>query len=66
MAAEAEAGRHRDLDVGGPRLGDQVEPLAEGLVADSKGVTQPFVATNWNPQGYGANPISRIRVLVEA
>ena len=33
---------------------------------DSKGVTQPFVATNWNPQGYGANPISRIRVLVEA
>ncbi len=33
---------------------------------DSKGATQPFVATNWNPQGYGANPISRIRVLVEA
>ncbi len=31
---------------------------------DSKGVTQPFVAANWNPQGYGANPISRIRVLV--
>jgi DMSO/TMAO reductase YedYZ molybdopterin-dependent catalytic subunit len=31
---------------------------------DSKGVTQPFVAGNWNPQGYGANPINRIRVLV--
>ena len=22
---------------------------------DSKGATQPFVATNWNPQGYGGN-----------
>ena len=33
---------------------------------DSKGVTQPFAAANWNPQGYGANPINRIRVLVEA
>ena len=32
---------------------------------DSNGVTQPFTATNWNPQGYGANPINRIRVLVE-
>ena len=31
---------------------------------DAKGVTQPFVARNWNPQGYGANPINRIRVLV--
>ncbi|MDP3158457.1 MAG: sulfite oxidase [Reyranella sp.] len=31
---------------------------------DSKGVTQPFIAGNWNPQGYGANPINRIRVLV--
>lgn len=31
---------------------------------DSKGVTQPFVAGNWNPQGYGGNPINRIRVLV--
>jgi sulfite oxidase len=31
---------------------------------DSKGVTQPFAAGNWNPQGYGANPINRIRVLV--
>ncbi|MCX7365398.1 MAG: sulfite oxidase [Alphaproteobacteria bacterium] len=33
---------------------------------DTKGVTQPFTAANWNPQGYGANPINRIRVLVEA
>jgi hypothetical protein len=34
--------------------------------ADTKGVTQPFAAPNWNPQGYGANPVSRIRVLVES
>jgi sulfite oxidase len=34
--------------------------------ADTKGVTQPFAAANWNPQGYGANPINRIRVLVES
>ena len=33
---------------------------------DSKGVTQPFAARNWNPQGYGANPVSRIRVLVDS
>lgn len=33
---------------------------------DAKGVTQPFTAANWNPQGYGANPINRIRVLVES
>ena len=33
---------------------------------DTKGTTQPFAAANWNPQGYGANPINRIRVLVEA
>ncbi len=33
---------------------------------DSKGVTQPFIAANWNPQGYGANPVNRIRVLVES
>ena len=31
----------------------------------SKGVTQPFAAANWNPQGYGGNPINRIRVLVD-
>ena len=33
---------------------------------DSKGMTQPFTAANWNPQGYGANPLNRIRVLVES
>ena len=33
---------------------------------DSKGVTQPVVAGNWGPQGYGANPINRIRLLVES
>ena len=33
---------------------------------DSKGVTQPFTASNWNPQGYGANPINHIRVFVES
>jgi len=31
---------------------------------DRNGVTQPLVAANWNPQGYGANPVNRIAVLV--
>ncbi len=31
---------------------------------DSEGRMQPHVAANWNPQGYNANPISRIAVLV--
>lgn len=31
---------------------------------DSRGVAQPHVATNWNPQGYGSNPFHRIAVLV--
>ena len=31
---------------------------------DSRGVAQPHVATNWNPQGYGSNPMHRIAVLV--
>jgi sulfite oxidase len=31
---------------------------------DSRGVAQPHVPTNWNPQGYGANPFHRIAVLV--
>jgi sulfite oxidase len=31
---------------------------------DSRGVAQPHVAGNWNPQGYGANPMHRIAVLV--
>jgi hypothetical protein len=25
---------------------------------------QPHVAANWNPQGYGANPISRVAILI--
>jgi sulfite oxidase len=31
---------------------------------DSAGATQPHVAGNWNPQGYGGNPMHRIAVLV--
>jgi DMSO/TMAO reductase YedYZ molybdopterin-dependent catalytic subunit len=31
---------------------------------DRNGVMQPIVAANWNPQGYGANPINRIAILV--
>jgi DMSO/TMAO reductase YedYZ molybdopterin-dependent catalytic subunit len=31
---------------------------------DEDGVMQPHLAANWNPQGYGANPISRAAVLV--
>jgi DMSO/TMAO reductase YedYZ molybdopterin-dependent catalytic subunit len=31
---------------------------------DSSGKTQPHVAGNWNPQGYGGNPMHRIAVLV--
>jgi DMSO/TMAO reductase YedYZ molybdopterin-dependent catalytic subunit len=31
---------------------------------DSRGVAQPHIAGNWNPQGYGANPMHRIAVLV--
>ena len=31
---------------------------------DSEGKMQPHMAGNWNPQGYGANPISRVAVLV--
>jgi len=33
---------------------------------DANGKTQPFQATNWNPQGYGANPITQVRVLAES
>ncbi len=32
---------------------------------DSTGVMQPMMAGNWNPQGYGANPIMWVSVLVE-
>jgi DMSO/TMAO reductase YedYZ molybdopterin-dependent catalytic subunit len=31
---------------------------------DAAGRMQPHAAPNWNPQGYGANPISRVAVLV--
>jgi sulfite oxidase len=31
---------------------------------DTEGRAQPHVAPNWNPQGYGANPMHRIAVLV--
>ena len=31
---------------------------------DSRGVAQPHVATNWNPQGYGSNPLHRIAIMV--
>ncbi len=31
---------------------------------DSRGVSQPYIASHWNPEGYGANPIHRIRVRV--
>jgi sulfite oxidase len=31
---------------------------------DSHGLMQPHVAPNWNPSGYGGNPMHRIAVLV--
>jgi DMSO/TMAO reductase YedYZ molybdopterin-dependent catalytic subunit len=31
---------------------------------DKKGISQPFAAANWNPQGYGANPINHTAVLI--
>jgi sulfite oxidase len=31
---------------------------------DDKGRMQPHAAANWNPQGYGANAISRVAVLI--
>lgn len=31
---------------------------------DDKGVAQPHIAGNWNPQGYGGNPMHRIAILV--
>jgi DMSO/TMAO reductase YedYZ molybdopterin-dependent catalytic subunit len=31
---------------------------------DTRGVMQPHVVGFWNPQGYGGNPMHRIRVLV--
>ena len=31
---------------------------------DSRGMLQPHIAGDWNPQGYGGNPMHRIAVLV--
>jgi DMSO/TMAO reductase YedYZ molybdopterin-dependent catalytic subunit len=31
---------------------------------DNRGRSQPHIAGNWNPQGYGANPMHRIAILV--
>jgi DMSO/TMAO reductase YedYZ molybdopterin-dependent catalytic subunit len=31
---------------------------------DARGVSQPHIAGAWNPQGYGGNPMHRVRVLV--
>jgi len=31
---------------------------------DSQGRMQPHVAGNWNPQGYGANPMHRVAILI--
>ena len=31
---------------------------------DASGKAQPHIAGNWNPQGYGGNPMHRVAVLV--
>ena len=31
---------------------------------DRNGVAQPIVAANWNPQGYGANAVNRLAVMI--
>ena len=31
---------------------------------DSKGLMQPHIAGNWNPQGYGANPMHRVAIRI--
>ena len=31
---------------------------------DENGVSQPHIAGNWNPQGYGSNPMHRVAILV--
>jgi sulfite oxidase len=31
---------------------------------DSRGIMQPHVTGNWNPQGYGGNPLHRVAVLI--
>jgi sulfite oxidase len=31
---------------------------------DSRGIMQPHIAGNWNPQGYGGNPMHRVAIRV--
>ena len=31
---------------------------------DARGVAQPYTATDWNPQGYAANPMHRVAITV--
>ncbi len=31
---------------------------------NSRGVMQPHIAGNWNPQGYGANPLHRVAIRI--
>jgi len=31
---------------------------------DSRGIMQPHAAANWNPQGYGGNPMHRVAILI--
>lgn len=31
---------------------------------DSRGAMQPHIAGNWNPQGYGANPMHRVAIRI--
>jgi DMSO/TMAO reductase YedYZ molybdopterin-dependent catalytic subunit len=31
---------------------------------DARGIMQPHLAGNWNPQGYGGNPMHRVAVLI--
>jgi len=47
-----------------------VRPPSDGYyeiwtrATNSRNVMQPHVAGNWNPQGYGANPLHRVAVLI--
>ncbi len=31
---------------------------------DSRGIMQPHIAGNWNPQGYGSNPLHRVAIRI--
>jgi len=48
----------------------QVELPSDGYyevwvkATDENGVSQPHIAGNWNPQGYGGNPMHRVAVLI--